>query len=275
MGEIKLGTSGFSFPDWRGIIYPKGLPQKEELIYYNKELGFNTLKVNATYYTIISEKSALAMEQKTTRGFTFVVKGFRGFTHDPFDSRLEGKKPSIDRALADIEKFKLAVRPFAEAGKLGAVLLQFPVFFYPSAESKDYIIKCRKAFEDIPLVIEFRNSAWAKDGTFAFLRENKLGFCAVDEPQLPRLMPFNNEVTSDIGYFRLHGRNKEWFNAPVSVRYDYLYSDEELESFLPEITKLAEKSKVLYILLNNCHAGKAVKNAQRLRDLLKKQKMLF
>ncbi len=272
MGVVKIGTSGFSFPDWRkGVIYPQGLPQKEELIYYQKELGFDTLEVNATYYALLSDKTAFAMEQKTSKGFEFVVKGFRGFTHDPFDTRLGEKQPSMDRAFSDIEKFKYSLKPFSEAGKLGGILLQFPVFFYPSKESEAYIINCKKAFEGMPLIIEFRNSHWAKDETFSFLKAYDLGYCAVDEPPLERLMPFKPEVTSDVAYFRLHGRNKNWFNAPSEVRYDYLYTDEELKSFLPDVKKMAEQSKKMFIFLNNCHAGSAVKNAKRMKQMMDAQ----
>ena len=269
MGIIKIGTSGFSFPDWRGgVIYPKGLATKEELLYYQSELGFDTLELNATYYAIIAEKSAYAMEQKTGKGFEFVVKGFRGFTHDPFDDRLGDKRPSLDKVFSDLEKFKSSIKPFSEAGKLGAVLLQFPVFFHQNKENNEYIVNCRKAFGDIPVIIEFRNNAWANKETTDFLRTNSLGYCAVDEPKLPRLMPFINEVTSDIGYFRLHGRNPNWFNAPTSVRYDYLYSEKELNEFVPEINRMAENSKKMYIFLNNCHAGSAVKNARQLKKLM-------
>jgi len=271
--QIKLGTSGFSFPDWRkGVIYPQGLPQKEELVYYGKDLGFDTLEVNSTYYAIISEKSAAAMEQKTGPGFEFVVKGFRGFTHDPFDSRFENKPP-VEKAMEDIERFRGSLKPFIAAGKLGAVLLQFPVFFYPSKQSEEYMVKCRKAFDGLPLVIEFRNIDWAKPGTFEFLRANEIGYCAVDEPKIPRLMPLINEVTSGIAYLRLHGRNKNWFNAPTDVRYDYLYSDEELKGFIPELDKMRQKAGKVYLFLNNCHAGSAVKNAVRMRDLLKEHGM--
>jgi uncharacterized protein YecE (DUF72 family) len=277
MGIVKVGTSGFSFPDWRGgIVYPDGLSQKEELGYYQKELGFNTLEVNATYYALLSDKTAYTMEQKTGKDFEFVVKGFRGFTHDPFDTRLADKKPSLSQAFENVEKFKFSLRPFSESGKLGAVLLQFPVFFYTSDISKQYILDCKKALKDIPLVIEFRNGDWDRKATFDFLRSNGLAYCTVDEPRLPRLMPFNNVVTSKISYLRLHGRNQNWFNSPSSVRYNYLYSDEELESFLPDIKKMAGESEKMYIFMNNCHAGSAVKNARRLKEMLvAKQEGLF
>ncbi|PKL91077.1 MAG: DUF72 domain-containing protein [Candidatus Goldiibacteriota bacterium HGW-Goldbacteria-1] len=276
LSNIKIGTSGFSFPDWRkGVIYPQGLSQKEELLYYSKELEFDTLEINASYYTIMAEKTIAAIEQKTPDNFEFVVKGYRGFTHDPFDTRLGAKKPSIQKAFLDIEKFISSLSPLREAEKLGCVLLQFPVFFNPSAESFEYICSCRKAFKEIPLVIEFRNKSWAKDDTFDFLRGNDLGYCAVDEPKQPRLMPFINEITSGTAYFRLHGRSDKWFNAPMEERYNYLYSDDELSDFIPEIKKMASNAVKTYIFFNNCHAGSAVKNAQRLKQLLKKQGVLF
>ncbi|HPD18657.1 MAG: DUF72 domain-containing protein [Candidatus Goldbacteria bacterium] len=272
MTKIKIGTSGFSFPDWRDNIYPAGLPQKDELRYYCHELNFDCLEVNATYYTIISEKSAIAMEKKTDDNFEFVVKGYKGFTHDPFDNRIE-KKPNSEKIMDDIIKFKSALNPFIKKNKLGCVLLQFPVFFYPSQQSEDYILKCKKMLDDVKIVVEFRNNEWAKQRTFEFLRHNNIGYCAVDEPRLPRLMPFINEVTSDIAYIRFHGRNKNWFNSPVSERYDYLYSDEELEKFIPEIKKMTLSGAKTYVFFNNCHAGSAVKNAMKMRNFLIKENL--
>lgn len=172
------------------------------------------------------------------------------------------------KAQEDIDKFYYSILPLKQKNKLGAVLLQFPVFFYPGNDAKDYILKCKEKFQDVPLVIEFRNGSWAKPETFEFLKNNNIAYCMVDEPKLPRLMPFINEVTSDIGYLRLHGRNKNWFNAPLNQRYDYLYSDKELEEFLPEIDKIVKHSKTAYLFLNNCHAGSAVKNARKLKEML-------
>ncbi|MCX7698392.1 MAG: DUF72 domain-containing protein, partial [Candidatus Goldbacteria bacterium] len=248
MQNIKIGTSGFSFPDWRNNIYPAGLPQKDELRYYANELKFNCLEVNVTYYTIIKEKSAEAMSEKTNNDFEFVVKGYKGFTHDPFDDRLD-KKPDQEKIKEYIEKFKSSIKPFIKANKFGCVLLQFPVFFYPSQKSEDYILYCKKMFGDVKIVVEFRNSGWAKQRTFDFLQYNNLGYCVVDEPKLPKLMPFINKVTSDIAYLRFHGRNKNWFNAPTSERYNYLYTDDELKEFLPEIRKMASSGAKTYICL--------------------------
>ena len=265
---IKIGTSGFSFRDWAGTVYPKGIKPADALTYYERELGFNCVEINATYYALVSDKSFSGMEKKTGPAFEFVVKGYRGITHDPFDSRLGSKKPSQKDASENIDKFCYSLGPLREKGKLGGVLLQFPVFFVPGVPAYEYLHQCKEKFMDVPLVIEFRNNNWANPETFGFLKTCGLGYCVVDEPELPRLMPFMNEVTSDTAYLRLHGRNPNWFNAPLEIRYDYLYSDSELESFLPELAKMDSSAKKTFTFFNNCHAGSAVKNALRLKELL-------
>jgi uncharacterized protein YecE (DUF72 family) len=265
---IRIGTSGFSFKDWKGVVYPKTMPLKDALIYYQDELGFDCVEINATYYALVATRSFEGMERKTGPGFRFVVKAYKGITHDPFDPRLKGEKPTLAEAADDARKFLYSLSPLREAGKLGAVLLQFPVFFFPSAASHDYLARCGELFDGVPLVVEFRNIAWAKPETFAFLRDHGLAYCVVDEPRLPRLMPFINEVTAPVGYLRFHGRNRNWFNVPVAERYHYLYSHRELETFIPEIDTLARRAKETYIFFNNCHAGLAAKNAMTLRQML-------
>lgn len=278
MNKIRIGTSGFSFPDWRGAVYPKTLAPKDTLKYYEEELGFDTVEINSTYYALVSAKAFDAMQEKTSRDFEFVVKGYKGFTHDPFDPRLGDKKPQLKKAMEDVDRFNFSIAPLKDAGKLGAILLQFPVFFNPGDENRQYILDCKEKFKGVPFIIEFRSREWAREATFKFLRKHDIGFCIVDEPKLERLMPFLNEVTSGTGYLRLHGRNKNWFNAKLSERYDYLYSDAELKSFVPEVDKMSEAADKTYVMFNNCHAGSAVKNALTLKKLLKiitKQNRLF
>lgn len=264
---LRVGTSGFSFPDWKGPVYPAAIPPRNMLAYYAAELGFDTVEINSTYYRIPQPKNMEAMAKKTPENFEFVVKGFRGMTHDPFDNRL-GTRPGREQVEGYFSKFAEALEPLKEAGKLGAVLLQYPVFFLPSPENEEYILKSSRMLGNMPVVIEFRNIAWAKPETFRFLKDNNLNYCAVDEPKLPRLMPFVNEVTSGTGYLRFHGRNTNWFSAPASVRYDYLYSDTELEEFVPEIKKMEMNAGKTYMFFNNCHSGKAVRNALTMKGRL-------
>jgi uncharacterized protein YecE (DUF72 family) len=119
-----------------------------------------------------------------------------------------------------------------------------------------------------PLTVEFRNRKWLTRKTLQFLEDHRMGYCIVDEPKLPALVPFHAVATSSVGYFRFHGRNKKWFNVPTSIRYDYLYTHDELCEFRNPIIAIADKTQKVYIFFNNCHAGSAVQNARMLKDLL-------
>ena len=261
---IKVGTSGFSFEDWKGPVYPASLPAKDMLSFYEKELGFHALEVNFTYYTLPSQKSFIGMSKKTSKDFEFTVKAFKGMTHEIRDK--ETGKMLDNRET--FEKFKFSLLPLIEEGKLSCVLAQFPYGFFPNRENMGYLSTFKEALSEIPLVFEFRNQTWLKEGTFTFLEKNGVGFCIVDEPKLQKLMPYIPRATSDIGYFRFHGRNPNWFNVPMSVRYNYLYSDQELKEFLPDIGKISQKTAKTLVFFNNCYSGAAAKNAVQMAKLL-------
>jgi uncharacterized protein YecE (DUF72 family) len=152
--------------------------------------------------------------------------------------------------------------------KLTCVLAQFPFGFFPNRENIGYLERFRDEMADFPLVFEFRNRTWMKEQTFQFLEKHGVGFCIVDEPKLPKLMPYLPKVTSKIGYFRFHGRNPNWFNVPLNVRYDYLYNERELKEFIPDIKDTSQKTAKTLIFFNNCHAGSAAKNAAQMAKLL-------
>jgi uncharacterized protein YecE (DUF72 family) len=261
---IKVGTSGFSFADWKGTVYPPGLREREMLSYYEKELGFKALEVNFTYYTLPSQKSFEAMSKKTSGDFEFVVKSYKGMTHEIRD-KTSGE--IIDNQEI-FKKFKYSLLPLIQDRKLSAVLAQFPYGFFPNRENFSYLEKFKEEMGDVALVIEFRNQTWMKETTFEYLSKNGVGFCIVDEPKLPKLMPYLPRATSGIGYFRLHGRNPQWFNVPASVRYDYLYSEGELKEFVPDIQQVSRKTTKTLVFFNNCHAGSAAKNAAQMARLL-------
>jgi uncharacterized protein YecE (DUF72 family) len=261
---IKIGTSGFSFPDWKGTVYPVGIREKDMLPFYEKDLGFKVLEINFTYYTLPSQKSLAAMSQKTSKDFEFVVKSFRGMTHDIWDKE---RGTRIDNEEI-FKKFKYSLVPLIEEEKLACVLAQFPYGFFPNQENLGYLGRFKEEMDDIPLVIEFRNQAWLKERTFELLESKGIGFCIVDEPKLPQLMPYVPKATSEIGYFRFHGRNPNWFNVPIKVRYDYLYSEKELREFVPGIQDISGKTGKTLIFFNNCYSGSAAKNAAQMARLL-------
>lgn len=264
---IHVGTSGFSFPDWKGTVYPTGLRERDMLSYYEKELGFRVLEVNFTYYALPSTRSFEALSQKTSDQFEFVVKAFKGMTHE-IRNKETGEWINNQEVF---KRFKHSLLPLVDKGRLACVLAQFPYGFFLNRDNVGYLQKFKEEMGDIPLVYEFRNQTWLKDGTFQFLEKNGLGYCIVDEPKLPKLMPYLARATSGIGYFRLHGRNPNWFNVPASVRYDYLYSEGELKEFVPDIQEISRKTAKTLVFFNNCHAGSAAKNATRMAKLLLEQ----
>jgi uncharacterized protein YecE (DUF72 family) len=256
MGEILIGTSGFSFDDWVGIVYPAGIKKHDMLPYYERSLGFKTLEVNYTYYAMPSAKTMESFMKRTSQDFSFVVKAYKGMTHEKTDNVKE-----------ICGRFKAGIEPLN--GNMKALLFQFPYTFVPGDENAGYLRSLREEFDGYKSIVEFRNVKWSDDRFLEMLKELELGYCIVDEPKLKGLLPFSPHLTSDTGYFRFHGRNTKWFKEPLEVRYDYLYSGEELREFVAPIRDIAGRASTTFVFFNNCHAGKAAKNALMMIDILK------
>lgn len=262
---IKIGTSGFSFPDWIGTIYPSNIKKGDMLPYYEKKLGFTITEINSTYYTIPSQKSFTGMMRKTSKDFEFTVKAHKSLTHEIKD-KVTGK--FIDNK-DSFKRFIYSIDPLKKENRLTAVLAQFPYSFHTTKENYDYIKAFKDNLGDIPFVVEFRNANWHNEKSTTFLIQNNIGYCVVDEPKFKSLMPYNPTATTDLGYFRFHGRNPHWFQASVSERYDYLYTKEELQSFVPDIKKINDSVQKTIVMFNNCHAGKSVINAKEMMEMLR------
>ncbi len=250
------GTCGFSYDDWIGIFYPDGLPRKNWLSYYAQE--FNVLELNSTYYAIPGPAVIESLVRKTGDGFLFAVKANQQMTH-------------ARQADASIFKdFIAALEPFTRAKKLGCVLAQFPNSFRFNSNNWSYLNRFHSLMQDLPLIIEFRNSAWLNRETLDWMKEKKIGFCCVDEPALPGLMPAVAETTSDIGYIRFHGRNaaKWWQHEHAWERYDYTYKQAELEEWLPRIKLISSAAKNTFIFANNHWRGQAVDTIRQVRSML-------
>jgi uncharacterized protein YecE (DUF72 family) len=251
---ILVGTSGFSYDDWDGIFYPSGTPPGRRLNFYATK--FKTTEINSTFYRIPSPSTMSSMARRTPHDFEFSVKLYGGITH----SREEGAE----------EKFREAIKPLLDSGKLGCILAQFPWSFKRTEENISLILRIKDAFHDIPLVVEFRNREWIKEETFEFLERNEMGFCCVDEPPLPGLIPPVAKATSKIGYVRFHGRNREkwWKHEEAWERYDYLYSEEELRGWIPKIKDIDSKAEKTYVFFNNHRNAKGAINAQMLIEMI-------
>lgn len=253
---IYVGTSGFKFDDWKGAFYPEDLEERQWLDFYGER--FSCLEVNATFYRLLHPATFVNMAKKVPAGFHFTIKAYRSLTHEPGSDNEN-----------DFQAFQGSLEPLVDAGKFGCVLAQFPASFHNTPGNRQYLARFCDQFAEYPLTVEFRNREWVKDEVFDFLREHRVGWCAVDEPQFRTLMPPIAAATSPIGYVRFHGRNyKTWWSGDSKKRYDYLYSREEMEEWVPKIRQIEGETERVYVFMNNCFGGQAATNALQMRELL-------
>jgi uncharacterized protein YecE (DUF72 family) len=253
---IVIGTSGYSYDDWKGRFYPPATKGSDMLSFYAKY--FSMVEINSSYYRIPVAQMFVHMLEKVPEQFIFTVKAFRGITHEsPADAA-----PLIDQ-------FNLSLQPLIDEKRLATILLQFPYAFQNDEGNRNYILDLKDKFP-VPIVVEFRNADWVTEDTFQMLELAKIGYCCVDEPRLKGLMPPEARVTSEIGYLRFHGRNShQWFSKEgTSARYDYLYTDDELKEWVAKIKAMSSLTKTFFVLFNNHPKAYAIKNAALLSTLM-------
>lgn len=257
MGEILIGTSGFYYKDWKGVFYPENMHAGEYLSYYSDR--FKVLELNFTYYKMPDQRQSGQMLEKAGGRLEFTIKAFRQLTHEISDRSIPEVLPLFIKGIA----------PFVDEDRLAAILLQFPQSFHYTVENRFYLKSLIEALAPLPVAVEFRQKEWRKDSVYKALEEMHAAFVCVDEPSLPSLMPPTVINTSDAGYIRFHGRNKnKWYGTDSRTRYDYLYSDDELMEWATKIRSLAERTKRLYVFFNNHARAQAVTNAGMLINLL-------
>jgi uncharacterized protein YecE (DUF72 family) len=252
---IWIGTSGYSFRDWVGPFYPPGIPSGKMLDYYATR--FRAVEINSTYYRLPHPMTMVQIERKTPEGFRFTVKLPGEVTHK------RTRDPSIFLG------FSRVVEPFSIAGKYHGALAQFPTSFQETPEHRDYLRFLREALPDQRVFVEFRHASWARDESYRLLQDLGFGFVSVDEPRFRVLFPPVARAVGDIGYVRLHGRNAAtWWTGKGSERYNYLYTEEELQEWAAKIRVLSAQTRDTFVFFNNCHGGRAAQNAQRMEELL-------
>jgi uncharacterized protein YecE (DUF72 family) len=250
--EIRIGTSGYSFEDWRGEFYPAEVPKGKMLDFYQQH--FSTVEINSTYYRIPHPAVLANMVKKTQPGFEFIVKANQNLTHE----RKEVETPAAE--------FREALKPLADRGQLKGVMAQFPWSFKYSPPHLAYLSTCRELMQPYPFYVEFRHYSWLRKETIETMRNQNMGFVSVDGPRLAGLLPPELVVTGPAAYVRLHGRNADHWWGGGSLRYDYLYNEAELKEWKERIDRLKGEVNKAFIFFNNCHLGQAVKNA---RDMMK------
>lgn len=296
MGEILVGTCSWTDPTLiqSGRFYPDWARSPEtRLQYYASQFGI--VEVDSSYYALPNERTSRLWVERTGETFLFDVKAFRLFTQHPtpftaLPRDVREAVPTEAREKANVyqrdiptelvdelwSRFERALLALDSAGKLGVVLFQFPPWFYPGNEQRDYILFCKERLPQYRLAIEFRHNSWVNEKnrgrTIDFLRENDLPFVCVDEPQgFKSSVPPLAEATSDIALVRFHGRNREmWEKKGIgpAERFNYLYSEGELQEWVPKIKDLASKTCQVHVLFNNCYQDKAVVNGRQIAFML-------
>ena len=275
--EIRIGTSGWSYPTgrgtWNGVFYPgKGAGGRglDELTYYADY--FDTVEVNSTFYRQQRPAVTSSWARRTPSGFVFAVKLYQAFTHGRRSGpRLPATAPTIDPD--DVAQFRASIAPLAEAGKLGPILAQFPASYQHGAAAIDHLDSLLRTLDDLPIAVDLRHRSWSDHHatTSALLQAHGAAWVEIDEPQFASSIqrPPANDA-SDFGYTRFHGRNAEaWWRPPVAEdRYDYLYSRAELAPFATAARSSGGRMKKRYLYLNNHFAAKAVANATILKHEL-------
>ena len=258
-----IGTSGYDYPEWKGVFYPADLKRKDFLAYYATQ--FNALELNNTFYNMPTAEKMLSFYERSEGKLSFSVKANRLLTHEI--------TPQWQTAADDFIK---ALSPLTQKGALSAVLFQLPQSFHYTDDNRIYLSKLIQKFEGFPVAIEFRHKEWIRESVFEGLEKRNAGIVFCDMPQLKHLPGGQTANTPFIGncaYIRLHGRNANaWYSENGgnngSARYCYDYSDEELASFVPVIQDAAVKVKKVHVFFNNHPNGNGAKNAQRLKQML-------
>lgn len=276
--------------DW----YPRrSMSAAERLAFYASR--FSIAEADSTYYFPPSPDLTRAWAERTPAGFTMNVKAYSLLTGHPtkpdslWPDLRDAVKPehaqkrniyashlSADALAEAWRRFELAVRPLRKAGKLGAVLLQYPEWFTARKSSRDELSAIRERWPDLPVCVEFRSPTWLaeerdRERTLGLLHDLRLALVVVDAPKASKLPTVAEVTTPDLAVVRFHGRNEETWKKPgtsAAERFEYLYSRPQLRAWVPTIEALAEKAGTVHALMNNCYQDYGVRNAADLASLL-------
>jgi uncharacterized protein YecE (DUF72 family) len=267
MPQYHIGTAGWSYKDWEGVVYP-----------IKKPAGFHPLEFLALYIDVVEINStfyrppAIRMSWSWIRRvqayphFLFTVKLHQIFTH-----QREGFSQK------DVDEFKSGIQPLKEHRRLAAILIQFPWSFAKNAVNLDYLVNLFRSFSGYPLALEVRHGSWADPAFYNLLSEHKVCFCNIDQPVIGNSIGPSAVCTDPrLSYVRLHGRNyRSWFreNAGRDERYNYLYTNDELGEWVERIKQLGKKSEKVVVITNNHYRGQALANALQIKNMITQEKL--
>lgn len=261
--RVHVGTAGWSYKDWEGVFYPWPHPRGFDPLAYVARY-VDAVEVNSTFYRPVDPGAARGWVDRVAdfERFAYTAKLWRRFTHE--------RDTAFTRA--EVALVRRGMRPLHDAGKLGAVLAQFPWSFRRTDENRQWLDDVVRAFEELPLVVEVRHASWDVPEFYEELVERSIGFVNIDQPLFRHSVKPSATVTAPVGYVRIHGRNyRDWFrkNAGVEARYDYLYSPAELAPWAARSTRLAAGgADEVFTITNNHYRAQAAVNAIQLKGML-------
>lgn len=260
--QLHIGPAGWSFPEWDGLFYPESRPRGFHALEHVAR-HFNMVEVNASFHQPLRPEVSRLWVKKVERnpGFLFTAKLQRRFTHD--------------RILLpeEINRYREGIEPLAQAGRLGAVLMQFPWSFRYTEENREYLIRLRRSFARLPLVAEMRHSSWTAEEAVGTLVDYHIGFVNIDQPEHARGTRPSAILTTGVGYVRLHGRSAEgWFDdfgtdGEAQGRFGYLYSPAELTEWKPRIERLRQHAQRVFVVATNRTGAKSLVNLLQIREM--------
>lgn len=260
MKKILVGTSGYSYLDWVGPVYPERTKEADFVALYAQL--FEAVEINFSYYRMPTALQLQNIARRAVETLRFSVKANGVLTHKIDDKAWRG----------EAEKFIQALEPLRVAGRLDAVLFQFPYSFDYEPGRRRYLDSLLSYFAGFPVAVEFRNSDWYNNRVIETFRRRELALVALDMPALKGLPPLMDVVTAPLAYVRFHGRNEaNWWGSEGAARYDYRYSQAELMAWADRLAIMAERAGKILVFFNNHWRGQAVENARELADILKGQ----
>lgn len=256
--SLRVGPAGWNYKDWEGIVYPAGAAKSFDALAFLADY-FDTIEINSSFYAPPSPRAAAAWARRVKNNprFRFTAKAWQRLSHERADS--------IGASLAaDCDLVRQSMAPLAEAGVLGALLVQFPWSFRYSEENLSYAGSLFRRLRGFPLALEVRHGSWDREDFYDALHAQGVAFCNVDQPVIGDSMAPSARVTARIGYLRMHGRNyRAWFqkDAGRDARYDYLYTRAEIKEVSERLRAMKQSAEETYAITNNHFRGQALVNA--------------
>jgi uncharacterized protein YecE (DUF72 family) len=281
--NIRIGTAGWSYKDWDGVFYPPEMRSRKTHPLEYLARFFDTTEINTSFYGPLKPELVKLWCRKVAAvnpNFLFTAKLYRAFTHSPQAVMEPTSAATIRPTDEDELRTREGLDALAGTGRLGALLIQFPVSFKNTPLNREYLDRLLRQFIEYPRVVEVRHSSWNDAATLAAFTQKNVGFCNIDQPLLGRSLAPTEHVTAPIAYVRLHGRNYEhWFvdqgfdSDNRDDRYNYLYKEKELEGWKERIQNVAGKAHTTYVITNNHFESKAGVNALELKAMISGQRV--